>query len=88
MSKTKPILMFLKQINKLTLIINQQMRYIKLHIKILKIAPTYFDPKIILRELSCSLLKSFKNIHKIIPLINLLAPELFFLILAHPVYKM
>ena len=42
-----------------TLIINQQMSYIKFHIKTLKIAPTCFDPKIILRELRCSLLKSF-----------------------------
>ena len=33
--------------------------YIKFHIKTLKIAPTCFDPKIILRELRCSLLKSF-----------------------------
>ena len=41
------------------LIINQQMHYIKFHIKTLKIAPTRFDPKIILRELRCSLLKSF-----------------------------
>jgi len=43
----------------ITLIINQQMHYKKFHIKTLKIAPTYFDPKIILRELRCSLLKSF-----------------------------
>jgi len=43
----------------ITSIINQQMRYIKFHIKTLKIAPTCFDPKIILRELRCSLLKSF-----------------------------
>jgi len=42
-----------------TLIINQQMHYIKFHIKTLKIAPTCFDPKIILRELHCSLLKLF-----------------------------
>jgi len=40
-----------------TLIINQQMHYIKFHIKTLTIAPTCFDPKIILRELRCSLLK-------------------------------
>ena len=33
--------------------------YIKFHIKTLKIAPTCFNPKIILRELRCSLLKSF-----------------------------
>ena len=33
--------------------------YINFHIKTLKIAPTCFDPKIILRELRCSLLKSF-----------------------------
>jgi len=33
--------------------------YIKFHIKTLKIAPTCFDPKIILRDLRCSLLKSF-----------------------------
>ena len=33
--------------------------YIKFHNKTLKIAPTCFDPKIILRELRCSLLKSF-----------------------------
>ena len=44
-----------------TLIINQQMHYIKFHIKILKITPTCFDPKIILRELRCSLLKSFQK---------------------------
>ena len=44
---------------RITLIINQQMHYIKFHIKTLKIAPTCFDPKIILRELYCSLLKSF-----------------------------
>jgi len=44
---------------RITLIINQQMHYIKFHIKTLKIAPTCFDPKIILRELRCSLLKSF-----------------------------
>ena len=42
----------------IALIINQQMHYIKFHIKTLKIAPTCFDPKIILRELRCSLLKS------------------------------
>ena len=42
-----------------TLIINQQMHDIKFHIKTLKIAATRFDPKIILRELRCSLLKSF-----------------------------
>ena len=40
------------------LIINQQMHYIKFHIKTFKNAPTCFDPKIILREVSCSLLKS------------------------------
>jgi len=33
------------------------MHYIEFHIKTLEIAPTCFDPKIILRELSCSLLK-------------------------------
>ena len=44
---------------KITLIINQQMHYIKFHIKTLKNAPTCFDPMIILRELRCSLLKSF-----------------------------
>jgi len=43
----------------LTLIITQQMYYIKFHIKTLKITPTCFDPKIILKELRCSLLKSF-----------------------------
>ena len=43
----------------ITLIIKQQMHYIKFHIKTLKIAPTCFDPKTILRELRCSLLKSF-----------------------------
>ena len=41
-----------------TLIINQQMHLHKIHIKIFKIAPTCFDPKIILRELRCSLLQS------------------------------
>ena len=35
--------------------------YIKSRIKTLKIAPTCFDPKIILRELRCSLLKSFEK---------------------------
>ena len=44
---------------RITLIINQQIHYIKFHIKTLKIVPTCFDPKIILRELRCSLLKSF-----------------------------
>jgi len=44
---------------RITLIINQQTHYIKFHIKTLKMAPTCFDPKIILRELRCSLLKSF-----------------------------
>ena len=39
--------------------INQQMHYIKFHIKTLKFALTCFDPKIILRERRCSLLKSF-----------------------------
>ena len=48
-----------RAILRITLIINQQMHYIKFHIKTLKIAPTCFDPKIILRELRCSLLKSF-----------------------------
>jgi len=37
------------------------MHYIKFHVKTLKIAPTCFDPKIILRELRCSLLKSFEK---------------------------
>ena len=41
------------------LIINQKLHYIKFHIKKLKIAPTCFDPKIILRELRCSLPKPF-----------------------------
>ena len=41
----------------ITLIINQQSHYIKFHTKTLKIAPTCFDPKIILRELRCSSLK-------------------------------
>ena len=44
---------------RITLIINQQMPYIKFHIKTLKTAPTCYDPKLILRELRCSLLKSF-----------------------------
>ena len=44
---------------RIALIINQQMHYIKFHIKTPKIAPTCFDPKIITRELRCSLLKSF-----------------------------
>jgi len=35
--------------------------YIKFHIKTLKIAPICFDPKIILRELCRSLLKSFEK---------------------------
>ena len=46
---------------RITLIINQQMHYIKFHIKTLKIALTCFDPKIILRELHCSLLKPFSK---------------------------
>ena len=37
---------------RITLIINQQMYYIKFHIKTLKIAPTCFDPMIILRNAS------------------------------------
>jgi len=41
---------------KITLIINQQMHYVKFHIKTLKIAPTCFDPKIILKE-QCSSLR-------------------------------
>jgi len=45
--------------HRITLITNQQMHYIKFHIKTLKIAPTCFDPEIILRELRCSLLNSF-----------------------------
>jgi len=45
--------------NVTTLIINQQMHYTKFHIKTLKINPTCFDLKIILRELPCSLLKPF-----------------------------
>ena len=44
---------------RITSIINQQMHYTKFRIKTFKIAPTCFDPKIILRELRCSLLKSF-----------------------------
>jgi len=52
-------LMHLSITCRVTLIINQQIHYIKFHIKTLKIASTYFDPKIILRELRCSLLKSF-----------------------------
>jgi len=36
---------------RIILIMNQQMHYITFHIKIIKIAPTCFDPKIILREL-------------------------------------
>jgi len=43
----------------MTLIINQQMHYIKFHIKTLKITPTCVDLKIILRDLRCFLLKSF-----------------------------
>ena len=34
-----------------SLIINQQMHCIKFHVKTLKIAPIYLDPKIILTEL-------------------------------------
>ena len=37
------------------------------YIKTFKITPTYFDPKIIFRELRCSSLKS----HFLIPYINL-----------------
>jgi len=37
------------------------MQHIKFHIKTLKIAPTYFNPKTILKELRCSLLKSFSK---------------------------
>jgi len=43
----------------ITLIITNKCTYIIFHIKTLKIAPTCLDPKIILRELRCSLLKSF-----------------------------
>jgi len=50
---------YIENISSNILIINKQMHYIKFHIKTLKIAPTFFDPKIILRELRCSLLKSF-----------------------------
>jgi len=44
---------------RITLTITNKRTYIKFHIKTLKITPTCFDPKIILKELSCSLLKSF-----------------------------
>jgi len=37
---------------KITLIINQQM-HLHFHIKTPKIVPTFFDPKIILKELRC-----------------------------------
>ena len=37
---------------RITLLVNQQIHYIKSHIKTLKIAWTYFDPKIIFRELN------------------------------------
>jgi len=47
-----------------TLIINQQMHYIKFHIKTLKIALACFNPKIILRELCCSLLVILKTFTK------------------------
>jgi len=40
---------------RITLIINQQMHYIAFHIKTLKMSPTCFDPKIILKEICCSL---------------------------------
>jgi len=43
----------------IALIITIKCTYIKFHIKTLKIAPTCFDPKIILRELRCSLLKLY-----------------------------
>jgi len=36
------------------------------YIKTFKIAPTYFDPKIIFRELHCSLLKSHLKKHSLI----------------------
>ena len=42
---------------RITLIVNQQMHYIKFHIKTLKITLTCFNPKVIIRELRCSLLK-------------------------------
>jgi len=44
-----------------TLIITNKCTYIKFYIKTLQIAPTCFDPKIILRELRCSLIKSFEK---------------------------
>ena len=48
-----------RALRRITLIINQQKHYIKFHIKTLKIVPTCFDPKIIPKELRCSLLKCF-----------------------------
>ena len=51
-----------QQTLEVTLFINQQMHYIKFHIKTLKIAPTCFDSKIILRELRCSLLVILKTV--------------------------
>jgi len=57
--KWDPSSLLHRTFRRITLIINQQMPYIKFHIKTLKIATTCFDPKIILRELRCSLLKSF-----------------------------
>jgi len=52
LSNTQELLSLLlhRAFRRITLIINQQMHLIKFHIKTLKIAPTYFDPKIILMD--------------------------------------
>jgi len=57
-------MLFVRRKSWCSLFINQQMHYIKCHIKTLKIAPTYFDPKTILRELRCSLLVILKTFTK------------------------
>jgi len=48
-----------KHVEWIILIVINKCTCIKFHIKTLKIAPTCFDPRIILKELRCSLLKSF-----------------------------
>jgi len=59
MNRASCIILYNNQQSTFILIINQQMHYIKFHIETIKIAPTCFDSKIILKELRCSLLKSF-----------------------------
>ena len=52
---------------------------------------TFYSPKIYIAEQNHLAMKQDKTpwfLRFIVNFINLLAPELFFLILAHPVYKM